>query len=85
MNLEPRYIVKQINNILPLSLTNLIYITTNSLFVLRQFDLLHYQKGVNVELINTDISNLTVEINNYIETEICNSSINQYKEYCDLI
>jgi hypothetical protein len=83
-NLEPNYIVKQLNNLIKLNIKEPIYISTSSYFVLKQFELIDLRHKLNIKLVNTDENTITDLCNDSVQTNLIGSSINQYKEFIDL-
>jgi hypothetical protein len=86
-NLEPNYVVKQIDNLIRLNIKEPIYISTASYFVLKQFELISFRHKLNVMLVDTD-KNTSTDLSSIcsecVETNLIDSSIEQYKQFMDL-
>jgi len=84
-DLEPQLTIKQIHNLIRLKLDVDVYITTTSYCVLKEFELLYHKLNIDVKLVNTDESEELINIYDNSNTAIINTSINQYKQYIDLV
>jgi len=83
-NLEPNYVVKQLDNLIRLNIKTPIYISTGSYFVLKQFELIDLRHNLKVKLVNTDENTITDLCNDSVQTNLIGSTLEQYKQFIDL-